>query len=85
MASQAPLSMGFSRQEYWSGLPFPSPKKEYIDPLIVLVQMKSLTLKAIIALAYLTIDDRQLRQFVLSHTELLCTLGPLEFSAHGTL
>ena len=23
--SQAPLSMGFSRQEYWSGLPFPSP------------------------------------------------------------
>ena len=21
---QAPLSMGFSRQEYWSGLPFPS-------------------------------------------------------------
>ena len=24
-AHQAPLSMGFSRQEYWSGLPFPSP------------------------------------------------------------
>ena len=23
---QAPLSMGFSRQEYWSGLPFPSPE-----------------------------------------------------------
>ena len=22
---QAPLSMRFSRQEYWSGLPFPSP------------------------------------------------------------
>ena len=22
---QAPQSMGFSRQEYWSGLPFPSP------------------------------------------------------------
>ena len=22
---QASLSMGFSRQEYWSGLPFPSP------------------------------------------------------------
>ena len=22
---QAPLSMGFCRQEYWSGLPFPSP------------------------------------------------------------
>ena len=25
MACQAPLSMGFSRQEYWSGLLFPSP------------------------------------------------------------
>ena len=25
VALQAPLSMGFSRQEYWHGLPFPSP------------------------------------------------------------
>ena len=25
VAHQAPLYMGFSRQEYWSGLPFPSP------------------------------------------------------------
>ena len=25
VAHQAPLPMGFSRQEYWSGLPFPSP------------------------------------------------------------
>ena len=25
VALQAPLSMGFSRQEYWSGLSFPSP------------------------------------------------------------
>ena len=25
LARQAPLSMGFSRQEYWSGLPFPPP------------------------------------------------------------
>ena len=25
VARQAPLSMEFSRQEYWSGLPFPSP------------------------------------------------------------
>ena len=27
VACWAPLSMEFSRQEYWSGLPFPSPKK----------------------------------------------------------
>ena len=27
VAYQAPSSMGFSRQEYWSGLPLPSPKE----------------------------------------------------------
>ena len=27
-AHQAPPSLGFSRQEYWSGLPFPSPMQE---------------------------------------------------------
>ena len=26
MACQAPLSVGFSRQEYWSGLPIPNPE-----------------------------------------------------------
>ena len=27
-AHQATLSLGFSRQEHWSGLPFPSPRHE---------------------------------------------------------
>ena len=27
-AHEAPLSLGFSRQEHWSGLPFPSPMQE---------------------------------------------------------
>ena len=31
-AYQAPLSMGFSRQEYWSGLPLPSPQ-QLLEPL----------------------------------------------------
>ena len=26
-ANQAPLSMGFARQEYYSGVPLPSPRK----------------------------------------------------------
>ena len=30
VARQAPLSMGFSRQEYWSGLPFSSPEDLFI-------------------------------------------------------
>ena len=33
VACQAPLSMGFPRQEYWSGLPFPSPG-DLPDPAI---------------------------------------------------
>ena len=38
VACQAPLSMGFSRQEYWSGLPFPSPGVltiEQINPVFL--------------------------------------------------
>ena len=31
IAHQAPLSMGFSRQEYWTELPFPSPE-DLSDP-----------------------------------------------------
>ena len=33
VAYQAPQSMGFSRQKYWSGLPFPSPG-DLPDPVI---------------------------------------------------
>ena len=35
IACQAPLSMGFSRQKYWSWLPFPSPG-DIPNPLIKL-------------------------------------------------
>ena len=35
VARQAPLSMGFSRQEYWSGLPCPLPG-DLLDPGIEL-------------------------------------------------
>ena len=45
IARQAPLSMGFSRQEYWSGLPFPSPgnpSKPGIEPRSTALQVDSL-------------------------------------------
>ena len=38
VADQAPPSMGFSRQEYWSGLPFPSPE-DLPDPGIGLASL----------------------------------------------
>ena len=44
VACQAPLSMGFFRQEYWSGLPFPSPG-DLPDPGIELVSPVSLALQ----------------------------------------
>ena len=31
VACQAPLSIGLSRQEYWSGLPFPPPLNTFIS------------------------------------------------------
>ena len=34
LACQVALSMGFSRQEYWSGLPFPSPVSGFKDPQV---------------------------------------------------
>ena len=46
VAHQAPLSMGFSRQEYWSGLPFPSPgdlPNPGIEPRSPVLQADALT------------------------------------------
>ena len=40
LAHQAPLSVGFSRQEYWSGLPGPPPG-DPPDPGIELVSLVS--------------------------------------------
>ena len=47
VAHQAPLSMGFSRQEYWSGLPFPppgDPPDPGIEPTPPALQVDSLLL-----------------------------------------
>ena len=49
-AYQAPLSMGFSRQEYWSGVPLPSPNgisaliKEAMTNLDSILKKRDITL-----------------------------------------
>ena len=46
VAHQAPPSMGFSKQEYWSGLPFPSPgdlPNPGIEPRAPPLQAEALT------------------------------------------
>ena len=51
VARQAPLSMGFSRQEYWSGLPcpppgdLPDPGIEPKSPVVPALQVDSLPLR----------------------------------------
>ena len=48
VAHQAPLSVGISRQEYWSGLPFPSPgnlPNPGIEPVSPALQADSLLLR----------------------------------------
>ena len=49
LAHQAPLSMGFPWQEYWSGLPFPLPGNlqtwvELVSPVSPALQVDSLSL-----------------------------------------
>ena len=49
VAHQAPLSMEFTRQEYWSGLPFPSPGNLLnpgIEPMSPALQAVSLLSEA---------------------------------------
>ena len=49
VAIRAPLSLEFSRQEYWSGLPFPSPgdlPNPGIEPSFPALQADSLPAKA---------------------------------------
>ena len=47
VARQAPLSMGFPRQEFWNGLPFPSPRNfpnQGLNPRLLRGQADSLPL-----------------------------------------
>ena len=56
IAHQASLSMGFSRQEYWSGLPFPSPggvPDPGIKPRSPALQVDSLHLSHSAAFSYI--------------------------------
>jgi len=39
VAHQAPLCMGFSRQEYWSRLPFPSPYRSMLYQYSVIAKV----------------------------------------------
>ena len=50
-AHQTPPSLGFSRQEHWSGLPFPSPEELFLKPL---VSFLSVSISVISVMGYCT-------------------------------
>ena len=55
---QAPLSMQFSRQEYWSGLPFPIPLALIRHYKIYLIGQQSLLLLSIFFSSYYTNNSK---------------------------
>ena len=72
VAYQAPPSMGFSRQERWSGLPFPSPgdlPDPGIEPRSPALQAEGLTSEPS---GKLLIKSPQVRIQLLGGTHLLC-------------
>ena len=84
MALQAPLSMGFPKQEYWSGFPFPSPgdlPSPEIKPMSPALQVDSLLLShlgnsariALLLFSHLTVSD-SLQPHELQHARLPCCL-----------
>ena len=74
IAGQTPLSMGFSRKEYWSGLPFPSP--ENLPDLKI--EPRSRTLQA-----DFTISEPPGKLFKLGNLFLGGTIYFLFFFPHG--
>ena len=72
-AYQAPPSMGFSRQEYWSGLPLPSPSSGWAGGFSCLYMVK-LGLQIIVFYVC--------REHVLGTMNLLSSLGRMWVSCH---
>ena len=85
IAYQAPPSMGISRQEYWSGLPFPSPG-ELPDPGIKLAspELEADTLPSEppgkLSRVINSVTNRMERSFVIQ-TKLMCLLRSYLLSA----
>ena len=65
-AHQAPLAIGFSRQEYWSGLPCPLPG-DLLDPVIEPVSLMSLALAGGFFTTSATWEARYLQRSFPSH------------------
>ena len=83
IAHQAPLSMGFSREEYWSGLPFPSPgdlPKPGIEPMSPALAGGFFTTKQLEKPLYQHIDEQIMSKYSCHRILLIVILIPVIFS-----
>ena len=73
-AHQAPLSMGFSRQEYWSGLPLPSLCSSPSGPYLWSRHCKSRMSEVILTpLSFLTMHSQSVLKYCGLSTSSTCT------------
>ena len=92
IARQVPLSVGYSRQEYWSGLPFPSPgdfPNPGIEPRSPALQADSLPSEPRVkpVLEYRKLNAVSSEVLVSQLCSALCPMdcSPLGSSVHGIL
>ena len=92
VAHQAPPSIGFSRQEYWSGLPFPSPgdlPDPGIEPRSPALQADALTSeppgKQRVQHNWMTSLSLTLSLHAKSLQSCLTLCDPLDYTLHGIL
>ena len=86
-AYQAPPSMGFSRQEYWSGVPLPSPGNKNIvsSPPLQILKLLNITIIIMNLSQYLLCARSVLSTlYVLMHRYLITTKSVEQFYTHST-
>ena len=66
-AHQRPLSMGFSRQEYWSGVPLPSPLNLYSMPKIQWITMIPVKVRFVSRCKFLLLENKLLSKYWVDH------------------
>jgi len=84
---QAPLSMGFSRQEHWSGVPLPSPIYDYMcvydvyvcvyahTNIYIYVCIYTLNLAEIFEATGTRMKDRRLVKMLECRLDRMCSFG----------
>ena len=90
VARQAPLSMGFSRQEYWNGLPFPTPGNlpdpgiEPMSPVFPALQTDALQLSHL-GRPWVTKKKKKHKNFLLKNYLLNFHLKPNPTKVHTSI